>query len=206
MSQYFRIHPETPQLRLLRQTVAILKDGGVIVYPTDSTYAFGCAIGDKAALEKICRIRHIDQRHNFTLCCRDLSESGTYATFSTPVYRLLKANTPGAYTFILRASREVPRRLQHPKRKTIGLRVPDHPVTQALLQELGAPLMTTSLILAGQTTPLTDPQNIRSKLESQVDLIVDGGFGGLTPTTVVDLTEDFPRVIREGCGDPSPFA
>lgn len=206
MSQYFRIHPETPQLRLLRQAVSILEQGGIIVYPTDSTYAFGCVIGDKAALERICRIRHIDQRHNFTLCCRDLSESGTYAVFSTPVYRLLKANTPGAYTFILRASREVPRRLMHPKRKTIGLRVPDHPVTQALLTELGAPLMTTSLILAGAKSPLTDPQDIREKLESQVDLIIDGGFGGLTPTTVIDLTSDFPELIREGCGDPAPFS
>lgn len=206
MSQYFRIHPETPQLRLLRQAVTILEQGGIIVYPTDSTYAFGCVIGDKSALERICRIRRIDQRHNFTLCCRDLSESGTYAVFSTPVYRLLKANTPGAYTFILRASREVPRRLMHPKRKTIGLRVPDHPVTQALLEELRAPLMTTSLILAGEKAPLTDPQDIRTKLESQVDLIIDGGFGGLTPTTVVDLTSDFPELIREGCGDPAPFA
>lgn len=206
MSQYFRIHPETPQLRLLRQAVSILEQGGIIVYPTDSTYAFGCVIGDKSALERICRIRRIDQRHNFTLCCRDLSESGTYAVFSTPVYRLLKANTPGAYTFILRASREVPRRLMHPKRKTIGLRVPDHPVTQALLEELGAPLMTTSLILAGETAPLNDPQDIRAKLESQVDLIIDGGFGGLIPTTVVDLTSDYPELIREGCGDPAPFA
>ncbi len=206
MSQYFRIHPETPQLRLLRQAVSILQQGGIIVYPTDSTYAFGCGIGDKSALERICRIRRIDQRHNFTLCCRDLSESGTYAVFSTPVYRLLKANTPGAYTFILRASREVPRRLMHPKRKTIGLRVPDHPVTQALLEELGAPLMTTSLILAGEKAPLTDPQDIRARLESQVDLIIDGGFGGLTPTTVIDFTSDFPELIREGCGDPAPFS
>jgi tRNA threonylcarbamoyl adenosine modification protein (Sua5/YciO/YrdC/YwlC family) len=205
VSQYFRVHPETPQLRLLRQTVAILRQGGVIVYPTDSTYAFGCSIGDKAALARICRIRHIDQRHNFTLCCRDLSESGTYARFSTPVYRLLKAHTPGAYTFILRASREVPRRLMHPKRKSIGLRVPDHPVTQALLSELSAPLMTTSLILAGESTPLTDPVEIRQRLERQVDLIVDGGWGGLVPTTVVDLTEEQPSVLREGCGDPSPF-
>ncbi len=205
MSQYFRVHPDNPQLRLLRQASEILRDGGVVVYPTDSTYALACRMGDKRALARICRIRQIDERHHFTLCCRDLSESGVYAVFDTPVYRLLKSLTPGAYTFILKASREVPRRLMHPKRKTIGLRVPDHRIAQALLDEMGEPLMTTSLILPGEEDPLTDPEDIRQRLQKQVDAVIDGGWGGLLPTTLVDLTSGEPEVLREGLGDVDVF-
>ncbi len=203
LSQYFRIHPESPQLRLVTQAAKILRDGGVIVYPTDSAYALGCHIGDKAALERICRIRQIDQRHNFTLCCRDLSELSTYALVDTPDYRLLKAHTPGGFTFILRATREVPRRLMHPKKKTIGLRIPDNIIVQSLLDELGEPIMTTTLILPGETDPLMDPAEIRLRLEAHVDLVIDGGWGGLEPTTLVDLTGEVPEVLREGCGDTS---
>ncbi len=205
MSQYFRVHPDNPQLRLLRQTAEILRRGGVIVYPTDSTYALACRMGEKRALERICRIRQIDERHHFTLSCRDLSESGVYAVFDTPTYRLLKSLTPGAYTFILRASREVPRRLMHPRQKTIGLRVPDHRIAQALLDEMGEPLMTTSLILPGEEDPLTDPQEIRRRLEKQVDAVIDGGWGGLLPTTLVDLTTGEPEVLRAGLGETSLF-
>ena len=206
MSQYFKIHPENPQGRLLTHAAEIVRAGGVIVYPTDSAYALGCRIGDKDALARICRIRQIDQRHNFTLACRDLSESATYARFSTPVYRILKANTPGAYTFILRATREVPRRLMHPKKKTIGLRVPDHIIAQALLEELGEPMMTTTLIMPGEENPMTDPLEIRERLEHVVDLVVDGGYGGLEPTSLIDLVDEEPVILREGCGDVSVFS
>ena len=205
MSQYFRVHPDNPQLRLLRQAADILRTGGVVVYPTDSTYALACQMGNKRALERICRIRQIDERHHFTLCCRDLSESGVYAMFDTPVYRLLKSHTPGGYTFILKASREVPRRLMHPKRRTIGLRVPDHRIAQSLLEEMGEPLMTTSLILPGEEDPLSDPEEIRLRLDRQVDAIIDGGWGGLQPTSLIDLTGDAPLVLREGCGDTNSF-
>ncbi len=205
MSTYLEIHPETPQPRLVRQAAEIVREGGVIVYPTDSCYALGCAIGEKGPLERICRIRAIPMDHRFTLVCRDLSESATYAVFETSVYRLLRANTPGAYAFVLRATREVPRRLMDPKRKTIGLRVPDHPVARALLTELDAPMMTSSLILPGETGALTDPVEIRDRVGKLVDLVIDGGMGGSDPTTVVDLTGDAPRVLRVGKGDPSPF-
>jgi tRNA threonylcarbamoyl adenosine modification protein (Sua5/YciO/YrdC/YwlC family) len=205
MSQYFRIHPYQPQGRLIRQAVAILQGGGIAAYPTDSGYALGCQVGNKSAIERIWRVRGLNAKHHFTLICRDLTEVGTYASFDTPVYRLLKANTPGAYTFILRGTREVPRRLVHPKRKTIGLRVPDHPVAQALLGEMDEPMLTTTLIMPGEDLPMTDPEEIRIRLEHDVDLVIDGGLCGTEPTTMVDLVEDVPKVLRVGKGDPAPF-
>jgi tRNA threonylcarbamoyl adenosine modification protein (Sua5/YciO/YrdC/YwlC family) len=205
MSQYFSLHPVNPQLRLIRRAVEILKEGGVVVYPTDSCYALGCHLGDKDAMERIRRIRHADKDHNFTLVCRDLSEIATYAKVDNPTFRLLKAYTPGPYTFILEATREVPRRLQHPKRKTIGIRVPDHPVPLAMLAELGEPIMSSTLILPGDDAPLTDPEEMRARLEHDVDLILDGGPCGFEATTVVDLSGDAPRLLRAGRGDPKPF-
>lgn len=203
MSQFFQIHAETPQPRLIRQAVDLLRGGAVIVYPTDSGYAMGCLIGDKDAIERIRQIRRLDERHNFTLVCRDLSEIATYAKVDNSTYRLLKLLTPGAYTFILDATREVPRRLQHPKRKTIGIRVPDNAIAQALLAELGEPLMSTTLILPGDELPQNDPYEFRSQLERQVDLIIDGGYGDLEPTTVIDLVDGVPVVVRQGKGDAS---
>jgi tRNA threonylcarbamoyl adenosine modification protein (Sua5/YciO/YrdC/YwlC family) len=205
MAQFFQIHPTHPQGRLVHQTVKILRDGGVIVYPTDATYALGAHIGDKGAVERICRIRQIEDRHHFTIVCRDLSQSGTYARFDTPVYRLLKAHTPGPYTFLLAATPEVPRRLLHPRKKTIGLRVPHNTIAQALLAELGEPMISSTMRLPGDDDPLNDPAEIRRRLEHLVDVVIDGGPCGLTPTTVVDLTEDIPRIVRVGKGDPLPF-
>lgn len=205
MTQYFYIHPENPQPRLIKQAIMLIRDGGVAAYPTDSAYALGCHLGDKEALERIVRIRELDQRHNFTLLCRDLSEIATYAKVDNATYRLLKTYTPGAYTFILNATSEVPRRILHPKRKTIGIRVPDHVICQALLAELNEPLLTTTLQLPGEDEPLTDPETIREQLGSRLDLVIDGGQGTLQATTVVDLTEERPRVLREGRGDPEPF-
>jgi tRNA threonylcarbamoyl adenosine modification protein (Sua5/YciO/YrdC/YwlC family) len=205
MSQFFQIHAETPQARLIRQAVEVVRGGGVIVYPTDSGYALGCLIGDKDALERIRAIRRLDDKHHFTLVCRDLSEIATYAKVENSIYRLLKAVTPGPYTFILPATREVPRRLQHPKRKTIGLRIPDNAIAQALLAELGEPMMSTTLILPGNTLPESDPYEIRQLLERQVDLIIDGGYGSQEVTTMVDLEGEAPVVLREGLGDPAPF-
>lgn len=193
-------------MRLIHQAVEIVRDGGVIAYPTDSAYALGCHIGDKAALTRIRQIRRLDSNHNFTLVCRDLSDLGIYARVNNSVYRLLKMATPGPFTFILPATKEVPRRLVHPKRKTIGLRVPQNEICQALLNELGEPLMSSTLILPGDEHPQTDPQEIREHLEHQLDLIIDGGFCGLEPTTVVNLEDDMPRITREGCGDPGLFA
>lgn len=206
MSQYFQIHPENPQLRLIRQSVQLLRDGAVIIYPTDSCYALGCRIGDKEAMERIRHIRRLDDKHNFTLVCRDLSEIATYAKVGNSAYRLIRALTPGPYTFILAATHEVPRRLQHPKRKTIGIRVPDHVIAQALLTELGEPLLSTTVILPGETMPMTDPEEMRRRLEHAVDLVIDGGSCGFLPTTVVDLVEGVPRVVREGKGDTAPLA
>lgn len=202
---FFKIHAESPQLRLIRRVVDIIRDGGVIVHPTDTSYALGCHLGDKTALERICSIRQLDEKHNFTLICRDLSEISAYATYDTPVYRLLKANTPGPYTFILRATREVPRRLMHPKRKTIGIRIPNHRISQALLSELNEPMLTTTLIFPGEKLPMGDPSDIAKRLARQVDLVIDGGFCGLDVTTMVDLLENVPKIIRIGKGDPSPF-
>ncbi len=205
MSQFFQIHPENPQARLIRQAADIVRDGGVIVYPTDSAYALGCHIGDKNALDRIRRIRKLDDRHNFTLVCRDLSEIATYARVDNSVYRLLKHHTPGPYTFILRATSEVPRRLMHPKRRTVGLRVPDNAITQALLGDLGEPLMSVTLIMPGDELPLIDPYEVRELLEHQVDLVIDGGYCGMEATTVVDLADDLPMLLRAGKGDPAPF-
>ena len=200
MSQFFEVHPDNPQPRLVRHAVDIVRDGGVAIVPTDSSYAIVCHLDDKGAVERIQRIRQLDKKHNFTLLCRDLSEISTYARVDNTAYRLLRARTPGPYTFLLRATAEVPRRLQHPRRKTIGIRVPDHPILQALLLEHNQPLMSTSLILPGSEFPETDAFDIREKLEHQVDLIVDGGHCGVEPTTVVDLTEAAPQVIRQGRG------
>ncbi|MDI1303101.1 MAG: L-threonylcarbamoyladenylate synthase [bacterium] len=205
MTQYFYIHPENPQARLIKQAVTLIRDGAVIAYPTDSAYALGCHLGDKPALERITRIRELNDKHNFTLLCRDLSDIATYAKVDNATYRLLKTHTPGAYTFILNASSEVPRRILHPKRKTIGIRIPDHVICQALLAELDEPLLTTTLQLPGDTEPLNDPEIIRDRLGSRLEAIIDGGYGTLEPTTVVDLTGDAPVILREGRGDPAPF-
>jgi tRNA threonylcarbamoyl adenosine modification protein (Sua5/YciO/YrdC/YwlC family) len=205
MSQYLSIHPDNPQPRLIRTAVEIIRKGGVIVYPTDSCYALGCHIGDKAAMERIRAIRRLDDGHNFTLVCRDLSEIAQYARVDNMQYRMLKANTPGSYTFILQATREVPRRLQHPKRCTIGIRVPNHAVALALLEELDEPLLSCTLLLPGDESPLTSGGEIRERLEHQIDLVLDGGFCGMEPTTVIDLTHEAPRLVRAGKGDPAPF-
>jgi tRNA threonylcarbamoyl adenosine modification protein (Sua5/YciO/YrdC/YwlC family) len=200
MSQYFQIHPVNPQLRLIRQAVDIIRNDGLVAYPTDSSYALGCRVGDKRGMDRIRRIRGLGDSHNFTLVCRDLSEIASYAKVDNTTYRLLKSLTPGPYTFILRATNEVPRRLQNPKRRTIGIRVPDHPIVQALLDELGEPLMSSTLILPGRDRPETDAQDIRERLEQELDLIIDGGNCGLEPTTVVDMVDGVPQVVREGCG------
>ena len=200
MSQFFQIHPVNPQARLIRRAVEIVRDGGVIAYPTDSGYALGCHIGDKDAMERIRALRVLDSKHNFTLMCRDLSEIATYAKIENSAYRLLKAHTPAPYTFILEATREVPRRLQHPRRKTIGIRVPDNAITQALLAELGEPLMSSTLILPGQDMPMTDAEEIRDTLGNRLDLVIDGGYCGIEPTTVVDLVAGVPDILRVGKG------
>lgn len=205
MSQFFQIHPDNPQARLIRQAADIVRGGGVIVYPTDSAYALGCHIGDKNALDRIRRIRKLDAHHNFTLVVRDLSEIATYAKVDNTVYRLLKHSTPGPYTFVLRATSEVPRRLLHPKRKTVGLRVPENEIAMALLADLGEPLMSVSLIMPGDDLPLIDPYDIRQTLEHDVDLVIDGGYCGMEPTTVIDLADDTPLVLRAGKGDTTPF-
>ncbi|MBN1781883.1 threonylcarbamoyl-AMP synthase [bacterium] len=197
-SLYFKIHPVNPQHRLILQAAEVVRDGGVIVYPTDSTYALGCHMEDKAALDRIVQIRRLDEKHHFTLICRDLSEVSIYARFDTPVYRLLKSCTPGPYTFILKATREVPRRLMHPKQKTVGLRVPEHAVTHALLEALGEPMMTTTLLLPHEEYPMNDAELILDALSSQVDLVIDGGACGTVPTTLVDMTGDIPLLLRKG--------
>lgn len=205
MSQYFKVHPVNPQVRLLRQAAEIIRGGGVIVYPTDSCYAFGWHIGDMQALERVRQIRHTERDHDFTLVCRDLSDIATYARVENWAYRLLKSRTPGPYTFILKATHEVPKRLQDPKRRSIGIRVPDHTVAQALLDELGEPLMSSTLLLPGDDLPLSDPEDIRDRLEGTVDLIVDGGACGVEPTSVLDMSRDEVTVVRNGKGDVSAF-
>jgi len=201
MAQYFAVHPSDPQLRLLRSITEILKDGGLIVYPTDSCYAFGCQLGEKSAAERIRRIRQTSKDHNFTLVCRDLSEIATYARIDNQAYRLLRALTPGPYTFILRATSEVPKRLQHPKRRSIGLRIPAHVIAQRILEVHGAPLMSSTLLLPGDDAPMTDAEQIRARLEHEVDAVVDGGSCGMEPTTVLDLSEGEVVVRRRGRGD-----
>ena len=205
MSQFFYIHPENPQPRLVKQAVEMLNKGGVIVYPTDSGYALGCKLEDKNAMERICRIRQLDGNHNFTLMCRDLSELSTYAHVDNSAFRLIKNNTPGNYTFILKATKEVPRRLMNEKRKTIGLRVPSNPIALSLLEALNEPMMSTSLMLPGNDFTESDPEEIQDSMGKVVDLIIHGGFLGQQPTTVIDLTDDAPVVIREGVGDVKPF-
>ena len=205
MSQFFYIHPENPQPRLVKQAVELLNKGGVIVYPTDSGYALGCKLEDKTAMERICRIRKLDGNHNFTLMCRDLSELSTYAHVDNTAFRLIKNNTPGNYTFILKATKEVPKRLMNDKRKTIGLRVPSNPIALALLEALNEPMMSTSLMLPGNDFTESDPEAIQDEIGKLVDLIIHGGYLGQQPTTVVDLTENTPEVVREGVGDVQPF-
>ncbi|MBI4206503.1 MAG: threonylcarbamoyl-AMP synthase [Betaproteobacteria bacterium] len=206
MAQYFAIHPDNPQPRLIRQAAEIVRKGGIIVYPTDSCYALGCHLGDKTAVERMRAIRQVGPRHHFALVCRDLAEIAVYARVDNQQFRLLKATTPGSYTFILQATREVPRRLQHPRRKTIGLRIPDHKVVRALLAELGEPLLSSTLLLPGDKEPLNDAREIRRRLEHQVDLVLDGGSCGIEPTTVVHLTSETPVVTRTGKGSVAPFA
>jgi tRNA threonylcarbamoyl adenosine modification protein (Sua5/YciO/YrdC/YwlC family) len=205
MAQFFQIHPENPQIRLVRRAVEILRGDGVIVYPTDSSYAFGCQIGAKDAMERIRRIRRLDDKHHFTLVCRDLSEITTYAKIDNQAFRLLKALTPGPYTFIHEATKQVPRRLLHPRRKAIGIRVPDNAICRDLLAELDQPILSTTLILPDDDRPLTDPDEMRERLDKLVDLVIDGGFCGLEPTTVVDMIADPPQVVRVGKGDASVF-
>jgi tRNA threonylcarbamoyl adenosine modification protein (Sua5/YciO/YrdC/YwlC family) len=203
--QYLEVHPKDPQPRLLRIAADCVREGGLIAYPTDSCYALGCHVGDKDALERVRRIRQADKNHHFTLVCRDLSEIARYARVDTWQFRLLKAHTPGPYTFLLEATRETPRRLQHPKRRTIGIRVPDHPVPQRLLELLGEPLMSSTLLMPGDETPLTDGEAIRERLPRELDAIIDAGHCGIEPTTVVDLAVSPPRIVRRGRGDPAPF-
>ncbi len=205
MAQLFDIHPENPQARLVSAVVDIIRDGGLVVYPTDSCYAIGCHIGDKRAMERMRRIRGTGKRHYFTLVCRDLSEIATYARVSNSAYRLLKAYTPGPYTFVLRATSGVPKRLQDSSRRTIGIRVPDHPIPQMMLATLGEPIMSSTLALPGDDHPLSDPNEIRERLDRHVDAIIDAGGCGLEPSTVVDLVNDVPMVIRAGKGDASAF-
>ena len=201
MSQFFTLHRTHPEIRLIKRAVDIVRKGGLIAYPTDSCYALGCHIGDKAAMERIRRVRGVDDRHHFTLVCRDLSDIGTFAKVNNAQYRLLKAHTPGSYTFILDATRELPRRLAHPKRATVGVRVPEHPVTHALLTELNEPLLSSTLMLPGDEDPLNDAEAIRGRLEHEVDLILDGGACGIEPTTVIDLSGPEPILIRRGKGE-----
>ncbi len=205
MSQFFQIHPENPQVRLVRQAVDIIEKGGVIAYPTDSAYAIGCHLGDKHAADRIRQIRRLTDKHNFTLMCRDLSDISVYAKVDNAQYRQIKAHTPGPYTFILDATSEVPRRLMNPKRRQIGIRVPDNKITLDILEMLGQPLMSTTLILPGEDVPMTDPYEIRALLEHALDLVIDGGFCGFEATSVVDLSDDTPKIIRRGCGDVSAF-
>jgi len=206
MTQLFTIHQENPQPRLIKQAAELVRKGAVIVYPTDSGYALGCHLGDKDAVMRIRKIRGVDDKHHMTLVCRDLSEISHYARVDNVQFRLLKSNTPGSYTFILDATKEVPRRLQHPKRSTIGLRIPDHPVALALLAELGEPLLSSSLILPGEEMTMHDAEEINEVLANQVDLVIDGGPVGLEPTTVIDLTSATPILIRRGKGDIAPFS
>lgn len=205
MSQFFYIHPDNPQARLIKQTCELIRQGEVVVYPTDSGYAIGCQMENKNALEQICQIRAIPKQHNFTLMCRDMSELSIYARVDNTAFRQIKNNTPGPYTFILKATKEVPKRLQNPKRKTIGIRVPDNAIALAILEELGEPLMSTTLILPNAEAAESDPDEIRDKLEKRLGLIIHGGYLGEQATTVIDMSEGESTIIRYGSGDPSPF-
>jgi len=205
MSQFFYVHPENPQGRLMKQAAEKIHQGGVSVYPTESGYALGCHIGDKKALERICQIRGISKNHNFTLVCKDLSELSEYARVDNTIFRLIKNNTPGAYTFVFKGTKEVPKRLLNPKKKTIGIRIPENPIAQALLVALDEPIMSTTLIMPGESRAEFDPEHIRDLLEHQVDLIIDGGYLGEKPTTVIDFSEGVGEILRVGQGDPTPF-
>lgn len=205
-AQFISIHPDNPQQRLIAMAVKVLNEGGVIVYPTDSAYALGCHIGDKNAMERLRRIRDLDNKHNFTLMCRDLSEISVYAKIGKPHYRLMKTLTPGPYTFILKATREVPRRLQNPKRRTIGLRVPENNIALQILQTMQEPIMSSTLIMPGEELPMVDPEDMFDQLKNKVDLVIEGGGCGMEPTTVIDLEDEEPVVVREGKGDFSMFA
>jgi len=205
MTQFFQIHPDNPQVRLLKQAVQIIQSGGIVAIPTDSAYALVCQLDDKNAVERLRRIRGVDDKHHLTLLCRDLSEIAQYARVDNAQYRMLKATTPGPYTVILEATRELPRRLSHPSRKTIGLRVPENTITQALLAELGAPLIGTTLQLPGDEAILSDPEEVRDRLEKLIELVIDGGAGTLEPTTVIDLTGPEPVLVRQGRGDAAAF-
>ncbi|MDH3589327.1 MAG: L-threonylcarbamoyladenylate synthase [Gammaproteobacteria bacterium] len=206
MSQYLQIHPQDPQPRLISRAVDIIRGGGVVVYPTDSCYALGCHVGNKAALERVRRIRQAGRNHNFTLVCKDLSEISSYARVDNATYRMLRSLTPGPYTFILIATREVPKRLQNPKRKTIGIRIPNHPVSLAMLHELDAPIMSSTLMLPGEPLPMTDPEEIQDRLVNEVDAVIDSGNCGLDPTTVIDLAGSAPVLVRQGRGVAPIFA
>ena len=206
MAQYFSIHPTHPQARLVRRAAEIVRRGGLIAYPTDSCYALGCHLGDARAVERLRRVRRMDARHHLTLMCRDLSEIAAYAIVDDARFRLIKSAAPGSYTFLLRARREVPRRVVHPKRKTIGVRMPGHPVAHALLAELGEPMLSATLLMPGDAQPLSEAQEIRERLEHQVDLVIDAGSCGVEPSTVIDLTADAPTVLRAGKGSLAPFA
>jgi tRNA threonylcarbamoyl adenosine modification protein (Sua5/YciO/YrdC/YwlC family) len=205
MAQFFAIHPTHPQARLVRRAAEIVREGGLIAYPTDSCYALGCLAQGKS-VERLRRVRGLDERHHLTLMCRDLSEIAKYAIVDDARFRLIKTVAPGSYTFLLRARREVPRRVVHPKRKTIGVRIPGHPVAHALLAELGEPMLSATLHLPGDAEPLSDAQDIRERLEHQIDLVIDGGYCGVEPSTVIDLTADSPTVLRTGKGSLAPFA
>jgi tRNA threonylcarbamoyl adenosine modification protein (Sua5/YciO/YrdC/YwlC family) len=200
MAQYFQVHPKDPQPRLIRRSVEIVREGGLIVYPTDSSYAFGCRMDTKDGLERIRRIRQLEQDHNFTLVCIDLSQIATFAKINNEAFRLIKSLTPGPFTFVLPATRETPRRLQDPKRKTIGIRLPDNPITVALVAELQEPLFSSTLILPGQEEAMADPEDIRERLEKEVDLIIDAGVVSYEPTTIIGFTEDRPEILRQGKG------
>ncbi|MCM0675528.1 L-threonylcarbamoyladenylate synthase [Micromonospora phytophila] len=205
MARYYDVHPDNPQPRVLRQVIDLIREGGLIAYPTDSCYAFGCQLGNRAGLDRIREIRRLDERHHFTLVCRDFAQLGQFVQVSNSVFRLVKASTPGSYTFILPATREVPRRLLHPKKRTVGVRVPKHTVAQALLAELGEPLLSSTMILPGDNEPMTQGWEIKERLDHLLDAVIDGGDCGKEPTTVVDLSQPEPEILRRGAGDPSRF-
>ena len=205
MARYFDVHPVDPQRRAIGQVVAIVRDGGLVAYPTDSCFALGCQLGNRDGLDRIREIRQLDDKHHFTLVCRDFAQLGQFVQVSNAMFRLVKASTPGRYTFILPATKEVPRRLMHAKKKTVGVRIPEHPVGQALLTELGEPLLSSTLLLPGQDEPLTQGWEIKERLDNAVDAVIDSGDCGTEPTTVVDLSSDEPEVVRRGAGDPSRF-
>ena len=205
MARYFDVHPHDPQPRSIRQVVEILRDGGLIAYPTDSCFALGCTLGNQQGKARILAIRRLDERHHFTLVCRDFAQLGQLVHIDNAVFRAVKAATPGRYTFILPATSEVPRRLMHPRKRTVGVRIPDHPVAQALLAELGEPMVSSTLLMPGEEAPMTDGWEIKERLDHQVDAVIDSGEAGAEPTTVVDFSDGYPQILRKGSGDPAPF-